>query len=576
MDKKQGIEECLNLIQTQRLSLVEATQDLMKYLHVTGSIIGSNRTWLRRLLRLLASDDIASLDKLLQCNEDIVVSIQKEVVYRHFEAASVLQKILLKKIAFKENADAVLAWRACMSIYITRTMSTYNLIFNVLEHGVDPITCPRKMAKGSFDTDECEASEYTYYENYENSRTDQWRASSSEGENSHDMLIEDSVSCTSILPEQCNAPPKPVIMDEVFFTAVAPKEFRRDEYSDVAVVMYEDAYRDIVDRIKANYDEQVIQRGSGAMNVAKQTTIRVTIESLEADICFDNTEETGIWIGKSLEFHFWVLIPEDFQKKQFKLTIRVFTNDIPFTTLTLFVKCNAASTQEIMPERRDIKSAFISYARADTEEVTTLIRGMEKVRPDLSLFMDQESLRSGQNWQEILKSEIERRDVLFLCWSPSAKESQWVDFEWRHMYNKRGIEYIDPIPLSSPQSCPPPQELEMLHFDDRWLRYRTQKIASDPISLQIRECDSGVITKFKQKRILIGREYLSDLQLTSQCISRHHMEIIAMNDGRYRVLDMQSTNGSYLAQTNERIPAEGVIVERGTKLRLGDKEIEIL
>lgn len=272
---------------------------------------------------------------------------------------------------------------------------------------------------------------------------------------------------------------QPVRADQVFFTAVAPKEFRRDEYSDVAVVMYEEAYRHIVDRIKENYDGKAAEYGSGSKPVAKQTVIRVAIESPEQDIGFDKTDESGVWLGKSLEFHFWVLVPKDFQKKQFKLMVRVFTDDVPFTTLTLFVRCNAASPQEITPERRDIRSAFVSYAREDTEEVTTLIRGMEKVRPDLNVFMDQESLRSGQNWQEVLKAEIDQRDMLFLCWSPEAKASEWVDFEWRYMYTRRGIEHIDPIPLISPISCPPPEELSKLHFDDRWLRYRKHKRAPE-------------------------------------------------------------------------------------------------
>lgn len=391
------------------------------------------------------------------------------------------------------------------------------------------------------------------------------------------MHMRDDFPGTALIDSTAGKPkPQPVIMDQVFFTAVAPKEFLRDEYSDVAVAMYEDAYRDIVDRIRENYDGQVTQRGSGAMEVARQTAIRVTIESPEADICFDNREETGIWIGKSLEFHFWVMVPEDFQKKQFKLTIRVFTDDIPFTTLTLFVKCNAPSAQEITPERRDIRSAFVSYARADTEEVTTLIRGMEKVRPDLSLFMDQESLRSGQNWQEVLKSEIERRDMLFLCWSHDAKASEWVDFEWRHMYSKRGVEHIDPIPLVSPQSCPPPEELAMLHFDDRWLHYRKHRPIPADGFIRIRECDSGIITPFRKKNILIGREYASDLRLNSNAVSRSHMQIEDRGGGRYFVRDLGSTNGSYRAESNERIDEMGLFVERGTKLRLADKEIEIL
>lgn len=379
--------------------------------------------------------------------------------------------------------------------------------------------------------------------------------------------------CPGTIPQTA---PQPVIIDQVFFTAVAPKEFQRDEYTDVALVMYEDAYRHIVDRIKENYDVEVAEQGSGAKPVAKQTPIRVTIESPEQDICFDNKEEVGIWIGKSLEFHFWVLVPEDFQKKQFKLAIRVFTDDVLATTLTLFVKCNAASTQEITPERRDVNSVFISYARADTDEVTKLIRGMEKVRPNLDIFMDQESLRSGQNWQEVLKAEIEQRDMLFLCWSPDAKASEWVDFEWRHMYNKRGIEHIDPIPLISPKKCPPPKELSMLHFNDRWLRYQKRRRTAGSGFFKIRECDSGITTPFNEKDILIGREEDADLILISPRVSRRHMCINSIGNDRYLVQKFPGASESYLADTDERITEAGVVVSSGTKLRLGDKEIEIL
>lgn len=372
------------------------------------------------------------------------------------------------------------------------------------------------------------------------------------------------------------ADPHPVTVDEVFFTAMAPKEFQRDEYTDVAVAMYEDAYRDIVDRIRETYDGQVARCGTGAMPVAKQTPIRVTIESPEADICFDNTEATGIWIGKSLEFHFWVLVPEDFQKKQFKLIVQVFTDDVPFTTLTLFVKCNASSTQEIAPERRDIRSAFVSYARADTDEVTTLIRGMEKIRPDLNVFMDQESLRSGQNWQEVLKAEIEQRDVLFLCWSPEAKASEWVDFEWRHMYNKRGIEHINPVPLVSPQSCPPPTELSMLHFDDRWLHYRKRQEPVGPEYFYIKNHSDGRVIPVRKNSILIGREKDVDLCLQNTAVSRHHMVISLTETGSFQVRDMNSKNGSYLEGKEERITPTGIIVKHGTKLRLANEIIEIL
>jgi len=589
VDMKQQIEDYLNQIQTQRLNLIEATQNMMTYLHKTGAIFGGNTDWLRRLLRLLASNDIASLDELLQREEDIVVSIQKKVVYRHFEEAYGIQEFLLKRIALRiainEKVDEVLAWRACMSIYITRTKRAYELIFYTLEHGVVPKTYLRKVAMGSSDTDDSEASEHDYYDN---SKTDQWESGFCANENQYDMLIEEAVNGTSIIQEQCGVSLEPVIMDEVFFTAVGPKEFQRDEYNDVTLVMYEDEYRHILDRIKENYDGNVTEHGSGAKPVAKQTMIRVTIESSEKEIRFEDERAIDIWVGKYLEFHFWVLVPQDFQKKQFKLTLRVFADGIRLTTLQFYVKCNAASQQKVQPERWDVKSVFVSYARADAEQVTSLVRGMEKVRPDLDVFMDVDRLRSGQNWQEVLKAEIERRDMLFLCWSPDAKVSKWVDFEWRHMYNKRGIEHIDPIPLISPQSCPPPKELEVLHFDDRWLHYGKTKALAEleeqktaMITLErgyfyIRNFSDGRITVARKKSILIGRGKDVDFRLLARNISRHHMKITIADGRNFRISDLNSTSGSFLVKGNRKIPPYEITVKRGTKIRLADEVIEIL
>jgi hypothetical protein len=144
------------------------------------------------------------------------------------------------------------------------------------------------------------------------------------------------------------------------------------------------------------------------------------------------------------------------------------------------------------------------------------------------------------------------------------------------MYSKRGVEHIDPIPLVSPQSCPPPEELAMLHFDDRWLHYRKHRPIPADGFIRIRECDSGIITPFRKKNILIGREYASDLRLNSKAVSRSHMQIEDRGGGRYFVRDLGSTNGSYRAESNKRIDEMGLFVERGTKLRLADKEIEIL
>ena len=89
----------------------------------------------------------------------------------------------------------------------------------------------------------------------------------------------------------------------------------------------------------------------------------------------------------------------------------------------------------------------------------------------MDVFFDVDSLRSGEDWQQALRAEIERRDILFLCWSLSAKQSEWVDKEWRYALDNKGLDSIEPIPIDPPNICPPPKELASKHFNDRGLLY---------------------------------------------------------------------------------------------------------
>jgi len=111
----------------------------------------------------------------------------------------------------------------------------------------------------------------------------------------------------------------------------------------------------------------------------------------------------------------------------------------------------------------------MSYASQDRSRVAAIVQGMEKARPDLKIFMDVEGLRSGENWEDALKKEIDDRDILYLCWSHAARESHWVEKEWRYALEAKGLDGIDPIPIDPPDSCPPPKELSQKHFNDRML-----------------------------------------------------------------------------------------------------------
>src|SRR5439155_11200967 len=85
------------------------------------------------------------------------------------------------------------------------------------------------------------------------------------------------------------------------------------------------------------------------------------------------------------------------------------------------------------------RTAFASYASPDRDAVLARVQGIQKALPDLNVFLDVASLRSGERWEERLRAELTSRDVFYLFWSSHAKQSSWVEWEWRTALAERGI-----------------------------------------------------------------------------------------------------------------------------------------
>jgi len=275
----------------------------------------------------------------------------------------------------------------------------------------------------------------------------------------HINQIDTTSGQNSIVP-----PPR---VDNVQFSAVAPNRVVPGKYLPINIIMYEDAFRKAVDDIVRAHGENVKESKSGYHDVERNSLVRVVLTSRDVEI--QDGEEEQKWNGKYLNFEFAIKIPSDFSKEQILLSAAVYINDIIATKLKLILDCEKKAKRNISVTREDVFSAFVSYASQDRNRVASIIQGMKKARPDMDIFFDIESLRSGQKWEEALKSEIESRDVLFLCWSRYARESKWVDMEWRYALESKGEDCIEPIPIDSPDDCPPPIELQQKHFNDKML-----------------------------------------------------------------------------------------------------------
>ena len=263
-------------------------------------------------------------------------------------------------------------------------------------------------------------------------------------------------------PEQTS-----LTMDRVEFSAVAPKTLCKGDYSILHLMMYETAFRREVDALLEQADRPMRETKAGVLQVQRNKTIRVVLTSPDVEIA--DGEEQRVWQGGYLDFSFAVLLPAQYRKRQVLFQAQVYIDDVFATRLTFTADCVSPLEQRLQVLRQDVLSAFVSYASEDRAWVLTAVEGMKKVRADLDVFLDVESLRSGDNWESRLYAEIDRRDVLYLFWSRAARQSPWVDREWRYAMDQKGLEAIEPVPMEPPDICPPPKELESKHFNDSTL-----------------------------------------------------------------------------------------------------------
>ena len=184
--------------------------------------------------------------------------------------------------------------------------------------------------------------------------------------------------------------------------------------------------------------------------------------------------ETILWKGEIGGAGFLVTVPPDAPLGTHAATASVHMGGMRITTLGFVVDVQTedrAPAELPMSEKR-VRRAFASYASADRDAVLARVQGIQKAAPEIDIFLDVARLRSGENWRDVLRSEIVAREVLFLFWSEAGRHSNWVDWEWRCALQHHGIRSIDPVPLVSPDRVPPPPELASeLHFNDWVLAY---------------------------------------------------------------------------------------------------------
>lgn len=268
---------------------------------------------------------------------------------------------------------------------------------------------------------------------------------------------------------QDSAPP---VTDAVEFTVSYPSAMKPASHYMLEVWAHLDELRAAVresTRETIGEDHKVVFKTGVSVERSTELTVQLRVPGLSVL----NPKESMIWNGRMTNCLFAMHVPEGSRLGTYPgvaivSAAQAAIASIPFILTVAREELRTSSTSAASGFRR----AFASYASSDRNDVLARIQGIEKARPDMSVFVDVAGLRSGQRWLDQLEQEIDSSDVFYLFWSRAARESEWVEREWKTALKRRGIGFIDPVPLASPQAVPPPRELaEELHFNDWMLAY---------------------------------------------------------------------------------------------------------
>jgi tRNA A-37 threonylcarbamoyl transferase component Bud32 len=229
---------------------------------------------------------------------------------------------------------------------------------------------------------------------------------------------------------------------------------------------FEQQRAEVLERARQAAGEEVRGKSKGPVPVARGSTLAVRLKV--EDLVIDEPEDTILWDGSIGNATFAVRAPAGTTPggKRGLATIHASGLQIARLHFLLQVGQPVAQVQPLPCDTERHRHAFASYAHDDRDAVLARIQGIQKAAPNLEIFLDVFSLRSGQYWERELWDVIPRNDVFYLFWSAHARRSPWVEKEWRCALQTKGLDFIDPVPLVSPQEVPPPPELAGKHFDD--------------------------------------------------------------------------------------------------------------
>lgn len=252
--------------------------------------------------------------------------------------------------------------------------------------------------------------------------------------------------------------------DEILVQAFAHLEEQEEEVAALSAAADPSAAK-VGER---HLDERVLE--------GERLGFHLTLRGAEIDV----PDQEFVWRREPLAAQFGVYFPDTSQPRDAVGTVLVTKGGVPVGhvkfTLRIVTRAEkedaAADVAERQGDYSRYRKAFVSYASKDREHVLPRVQALAAAHIDV--FQDFVELEPGERWERGLYKHIDECDAFFLFWSRAASDSQWVRKEALYAHQRReGREdrppEIIPIIIEGPPPVAPPEELNFLHFNDKYI-----------------------------------------------------------------------------------------------------------
>ena len=205
-------------------------------------------------------------------------------------------------------------------------------------------------------------------------------------------------------------------------------------------------------------------RSAGATEAAQTSRLRIAIK---LPWSADPEVQTINWNGVITKVSLQIIPPKYATSKTVYGSCKVSVDGLTIgrVAFQLHLGRGDDSDDRQISRARAFKSAFVSYAPQDRRHVLARVQGVERL--GVKVFMDVHGRGGNEQCEEKKFQAIDSSDIFYLFWSRRARRSKCVEQEWRYAMKKRGVGFINPVPLVDPCKVPAPIELaDQKHFDD--------------------------------------------------------------------------------------------------------------